>query len=244
MLLLLLTGTVVALVLTRPSLTAVPHTGSDQAPAASSPEPAPVAPSAAPGPGSALAALGALPVKGRAPMTGYDRKAFGPAWADVDRNGCDTRNDVLARDLTDRVVRPGTQGCVVVAGRLADPYAGVTVPFRKQDASDVQVDHVVALGNAWATGAQGLDATRLRQLANDPGNLLATQGRLNQQKRAGDAATWLPPAKGFRCAYVARQLAVKTAYGLWVTPPERDAVARVLAVCPDEPLPPVTRPAD
>ncbi len=94
------------------------------------------------------------------------------------------------------------------------------------------------------SGAQAWDAERLREFANDPGNLLATQGRLNQQKRASDAATWLPPAKGFRCAYVARQVAVKVAYGLWVTPPERDAVARVLAGCPNEALPPVSGPAD
>lgn len=206
-------------------------------------EPGTSAPSNAVPRDGALTALEALPVKGRAPMTGYDRKAFGPAWTDVDRNGCDTRNDVLARDLTDRTVRPGTKGCVVVAGSLADPYGGQLVPFLKQDASKVQIDHVVAMGNAWATGAQAWDAERLRQFANDPGNLLATQGRLNQQKRAGDAATWLPPAKGFRCAYVARQVAVKAAYGLWVTPPEREAVARVLAACPDEPLPPVAGPA-
>ncbi len=101
-------------------------------------------PSPSPG-GAALAALTGLRVQGRAAATGYDRQIFGPAWADVDRNGCDTRNDVLARDLTDREVRPGTRGCVVVAGSLADPYSGVVVPFRKQDAAQVQIDHMVSV---------------------------------------------------------------------------------------------------
>ena len=194
-------------------------------------------PVASPPAGSAREALDALPVKGRAPRTGYDRDLFGPAWSDVDRNGCDTRNDVLARDLVDDEVRPGTQGCVLVAGTLADPYGGDVLVFAKARASEVQVDHVVALSNAWQTGAQQWDDARRLAFANDPLNLLAVRGSLNQAKGDGDAATWLPPARGYRCAYVARQVAVKAAYGLWVTPPERDAVARVLEDCPGQALP-------
>ncbi|MGY1848430.1 GmrSD restriction endonuclease domain-containing protein [Blastococcus sp. SYSU DS1021] len=189
--------------------------------------------------GSALAALDELDVKGRAPKTGYDRDQFGAGWVDTDRNGCDTRNDVLARDLTGETFQPGTRDCVVATGTLADPYSGETIPFlRGQDTSaDVQIDHVVALSDAWQKGAQGWDEPRRVRFANDPLNLLAVDGPLNMQKGDGDAATWLPPDRGYRCAYVARQIAVKAAHGLWVTPAEHDAMAGVLAGCPDEPLP-------
>ncbi len=189
--------------------------------------------------GSALEALETLPVKGRAPMTGYDREQFGPAWTDTDRNGCDTRNDVLARDLHDTTLEPGTRGCVVVSGTLDDPYSGDVLDFTRgaQTSAEVQIDHVVALGDAWQKGAQQLDLPTRTALANDPLNLLAVDGPLNGQKQAGDAATWLPPNTAFRCAYVARQVAVKVRYDLWVTAAERDASARVLSRCPDEPLP-------
>jgi len=190
-------------------------------------------------PSSALAALAAVEVKGRAPRSGYDRDRFGNGWVDVDRNGCDTRNDILARDLTDETFKPGTRDCVVAAGTLADPYSGRTIPFQRgQDTSDdVQVDHVVALSDAWQKGAQALDPTRRTAFANDPLNLLAVDGPLNQQKSDGDAATWLPPNRSFRCTYVARQVAVKVRYDLWATQAERNAIATILGNCPDEPLP-------
>jgi Protein of unknown function (DUF1524) len=190
--------------------------------------------------GDAATALAALPVKGRAPQTGYDRDQFGQSWRDIDHNGCDQRNDVLARDLTDVEYKPGTHDCVVQSGTLADPYSGHTIPFRRgQDTSDdVQIDHVVALGDAWQTGAQQLDAGARERFANDPLNLIATDGAVNQSKGDGDAATWLPPARGYRCAYVARQVAVKTKYHLWVTAAERDAIATVLSSCPGQELPP------
>lgn len=189
--------------------------------------------------GDAATALASLPVKGRAPKTGYDRDQFGQSWRDVDRNGCDQRNDVLARDLVDETFKPGTRDCVVLTGTLADPYTGTTIAFRRgQDTSSaVQIDHVVALSNAWQTGAQQLDEGTREMLANDPLNLLATDGPTNAAKGDGDAATWLPPARGFRCDYVARQVAVKARYGLWVTAAERDAIARILQECPAEPLP-------
>src|SRR5690606_32351751 len=101
---------------------------------------------------------------------------------------------------------------------------------------DVQIDHVVALSDAWQKGAQGWDAQTMREFGNDPLNLLAVDGRLNGQKGDGDAATWLPPNKRFRCEYVARQITVKHTYALWVTQAEHDAMARVLADCPDQPL--------
>jgi hypothetical protein len=188
-------------------------------------------------PGSALAALSTIAVKGRAPQTGYRRANFGPAWSDVDTNGCDTRDDILRRDLTAIRTRPGTGGCVVIAGMLADPYTGKQIDFVKADAAKVQIDHVVALSDAWQTGAQGWSASKRLAFANDPLNLLAVDGSTNEKKGAGDAATWLPPRKAFRCAYVSRQVAVKARYQLWVTPAERDAMVRVLHRCPDQPLP-------
>ncbi len=176
------------------------------------------------------AQLAALAVKGRAPLTGYDRDRFGEAWADLDGNGCDTRNDVLARDLSD--VRLDDDGCTVLAGTLDDPYStGVLAFARGPESARVQIDHVVALADAWQKGAARWDDARRLAFANDPANLLAVDGALNQQKGAGDAATWLPPDSGYRCAYALRQVRVKAAYGLWVTPAERDALARWIGRC-------------
>jgi Protein of unknown function (DUF1524) len=189
--------------------------------------------------GSALAALATLAVKGRAPKTGYDRALFGQAWADVDRNGCDTRNDVLRRDLTAYVLKPGTNGCLVLSGTLHDPYSGTTIAFvRGQSTSSrVQIDHVVPLSDAWQKGAQRWSMPRRTAFANDLLNLLAVDGLTNQRKSDGDAATWLPPNKPYRCSYAARQIAVKAKYGLWVTSAERDAFTRILATCPSQALP-------
>jgi hypothetical protein len=204
------------------------------------PEPStPVAVGSAPTAGPAAAALALLPVKGRAPRTGYDREEFGPRWADVDRNGCDTRNDILRRDLTGIRLKPGTRGCVVAAGTLRDPYSGATIAFVRGagTSSKVQIDHVVSLSNAWQTGAAGWADEQRRRFANDPVNLLAVDGGLNAAKSDGDAATWLPPDRRAWCPMVARQIAVKRAYGLWVTAPERDAMQRVLGRCPGQALP-------
>ena len=186
--------------------------------------------------GSALAALDRLDVKGRAPKDDYTREAFGQAWQDVDRNGCDTRNDMLRRDLGDVVFTEGSK-CRVAAGRFHEPYTAVVVDFRRGSDSSraVQIDHVVALGDAWQKGAQGLSAQQRQSLANDPLNLIAADGPANQQKSAGDAATWLPKNKSFRCHYVARQISVKAAYGLWVTEAEKGAMERVLGSCPEQP---------
>ncbi|WP_241522026.1 GmrSD restriction endonuclease domain-containing protein [Arthrobacter pityocampae] len=176
--------------------------------------------------------LETLPVKGRAPKTGYDREEFGQAWADVDRNGCDTRNDMLNRDLTE-IVHVNSVPCKVQSGLLDDPYTGTEIPFLRgqSTSSDVQIDHVVALSDAWQKGAQQLTADQRVALANDPLNLQATDGLTNQQKSDGDAATWVPPNKGYRCEYVARQISVKATYTLWVTQAEHDAMATVLADC-------------
>jgi hypothetical protein len=188
---------------------------------------------------NALTVLNTLAVKGRAPKTGYSRDQFGAAWADVDHNGCDTRNDILNRDLTDKTYKANTHDCVVASGVLQDPYTGTRIDFvRGQDTSTaVQIDHVVALSDAWQKGAQQLTEDERRNLANDPYNLLAVDGPSNQRKSDGDAATWLPANTGFRCEYVARQIGVKQKYRLWVTQAEHDAMANVLATCPAQTIP-------
>ena len=187
---------------------------------------------------TALEVLATLPVKGRAPKTGYSRDQFGPSWADTDRNGCDTRNDMLRRDLSAVAIKPGTRDCTVLSGLLNDPYTATLINFLRGNSTStaVQIDHVVALSDAWQKGAQQLSPAQRLSFANDPLNLLAVDGPANQQKSDGDAATWLPPNKSFRCEYVARQIAVKSRYSLWVTQSEHDAMARVLngdaAACP------------
>ena len=176
--------------------------------------------------------LATLPIKGRAPKTGYDRALFGQAWADVDRNGCDTRNDTLKRDLTG-ITYTNSVPCKVQSGTLADPYTGTSISFLRGSAtsSAVQIDHVVALSDAWQKGAQQLTTEQRTAFANDPLNLQSTDGPTNMKKGDGDAATWLPPNKGFRCEYVARQISVKATYSLWVTQAEHDAMARILGDC-------------
>jgi hypothetical protein len=179
---------------------------------------------------NAILELEKLEVKGRAPKTGYSRSAFGPQWSDVDRNGCDTRNDILKRDLTSVVYREKTRECVVEKGILSDPFSGQIIEFQRGErtSSLVQIDHVVSLSNAWQTGIFQM-STRVRtNFANDPLNLLAVKGSLNSQKGDGDAATWLPPNKPFRCAYVSLQIQVKVKYGLWLTKPEKEAMVRIL----------------
>ena len=184
---------------------------------------------------TALALLATITIKGKSPKTGYQRTGqFGSAWLDVDRNGCDTRNDILARDLT-AIAKSGS--CKVMTGTLVSPFTAATIAFvRGQDTSSlVQIDHVIALSNAWQTGAAQLTQAQRITFANDPMNLLAVDGRSNAQKGDGDTATWLPANKAFRCSYVARQVSVKATYGLWVTQAERDAMARVLGSCTAEP---------
>lgn len=178
---------------------------------------------------TALEVLGLLEVKGRAPKTGYERAQFGDGWA---REGglCDMRNIILARDLTDVVV---DNQCRVQSGQLNDPYTGQILLFRRgaSTSQEVQIDHVVALSDAWQKGAQALSYERRVELSNDPLNLLAVSGPANQQKGDGDAATWLPANKSFRCQYVARQVAVKSNYKLWVTEAEGAAMADILQTC-------------
>lgn len=184
-------------------------------------------------PGTALAMLEELEVKGRAPKTGYDADLF--KWrSDADHNGCDTRNDVLRRDLSDITIKAGTKGCVVIAGDLRDKYKGETYAFDR-DPNNIDIDHIIARSNAWQTGAAKFDEDTLKEFGNDPLNLLAVSSSLNRQKGDGDAATWLPPAKSYRCEYVSRQIAIKHKYDLWVVTAEKSAMQRVLGTCSNQP---------
>ncbi len=176
-----------------------------------------------------LSTLNSLEVKGRAPKTGYSRAQF-PHWSDPDRNGCDSRNDILKRDLSEVVFKAGTRDCKVISGFLLDPFSNKVLTFTSVK-SAVDIDHLVALSNAWQTGAAYFDKSIRSQIANDPLNLLAVDAKLNRQKGDGDAATWLPPNKAFRCDYVSRQVAVKAKYSLWVTASEKEAITRVLNQC-------------
>ncbi len=177
----------------------------------------------------ALVALNNLEVKGRAPKTGYARSQF-PHWSDPDRNGCDARNDTLKRDLTNITYKVGTRECKVIAGQLLDPFSGKVITFSTTKVV-IDIDHVVALSNAWQTGAAYFDKNKRSQIANDPLNLLAVDAKLNRKKGDGDAATWLPPNKTFRCEYVGLQIAVKAKYGLWVTAAEKTAMEKILQAC-------------
>ena len=181
----------------------------------------------------AIADLNSLRVKGRAPRTGYVREAFGPAWADVDANGCNTRDDVLREILTGSILEGD---CTVIAGSFTDPYTATDVVFELGEGA-ISIDHVVALSDAWQKGAQSWPFAKRVAFANDPLELQATLGGVNQQKSDYDAASWLPPSRVHRCPFVAQQIAIKRKYDLWVTPAEKDAMMRVLTTCPDQAVP-------
>ena len=176
--------------------------------------------------------LSHLRVRAAAPMAGYSRDRFGPAWEDVDHNGCDTRNDILRRDLVRIRYRSGSD-CLIASGLLHDPYTGRTIHFLRGvgTSTAVQIDHVVALADAWRTGARTWAAAKRLRYANDPLVLLAVDGPENESKSDDDASEWLPPRKAYDCRYVVKQIAIKTAYGLWVTPTEKAAMRGVLAHC-------------
>lgn len=175
-----------------------------------------------------------LEIKGRAPKTRYSREEFYKTWPTIE--GCSLRQRIIKRELGETAKLDADQ-CTVLAGEFIEPYTGQNLIFyEKADLSKgVQIDHVVALSDAWQKGAQYKTAEERYALATDPLNLLAVDSSANQQKSDGDAATWLPKNKAFRCQYVARQVSVKYKYGLWVTQAEHDAIAKVLTACPNEP---------
>lgn len=164
------------------------------------------------------------------PPEKYNRvEQFGPAWKDVDHNGCDTRNDILARDL--KTISDRRNACVITAGQLADPYSGERIDFNKKDASKVQIDHIVALENAWQSGAYNLTQEDREALANDPDNLLAVNGHDNMAKGSKSADQWMPPNTTYACTYASKQVQIKDRYALTVTTSEKRALADALATC-------------
>ncbi|MBR2994331.1 HNH endonuclease [Candidatus Saccharibacteria bacterium] len=179
----------------------------------------------------AIDILEKLEVKGRAPKTGYSREKFYDGWPTVD--GCSLRQRIIRREFGDSAV---LVDCNVVAGEFDEPYTGEHRVYQtKNEVSSIQIDHVVALSDAWQKGAQYMEYEKRNAMATDPLNLLAVDGDANKQKSDGDAATWLPKNKKFRCQYVARQVSVKYKYGLWVTEAEKEAISRILTNCPNEP---------
>jgi hypothetical protein len=180
--------------------------------------------------------IATMAVKGRAPKTGYAREQFGTAWKDVDGNSCDTRNDILKRDLIDVVYK---DRCTILSGILPDPYSGENIDFVRGvgTSNAVQIDHVVALSNAWQTGAFKFTLEKRTAFANDPLNLLAVKGSLNSQKGDGEEEKWVKKKKRERGEEVARQVAVKAKYGLWLTAPEKAAIVKIIATCPKQVVP-------
>lgn len=193
------------------------------------------------GDGSALRTLNTLETAPLGPSAGYNRvKDFGPAWPGIlgETGGCDTRNVILERDMTDTTMKPSDR-CDVTKGVIFDPYTGRLEQFTRgyKTSSEIQIDHEVALENAYRSGAMKLSYQQRVRLANDPLELVAASGRQNVIKGADDAAGWLPAYKPYDCLYVARQIAVKAKYRLSVTPQEKQAMLKILDTCPMESLP-------
>ena len=178
-----------------------------------------------------LAELDTVPVAAHR-ADGYDRDDFGSAWADVDDNGCDTRNDILRRDLTEAVFKSGSS-CVIVSGELDDPYTATVIAFVRGPGTsdDVQIDHIVPLSWAWGYGAADWTDGQRRAFANDPSNLRAVEGHANMSKGDSGPGEWLPDNTAFRCAYVASFVDVVVEYRLAIPAADRTAIRSVLADC-------------
>jgi hypothetical protein len=176
-------------------------------------------------------ALGKLRPRDGTSMATYDRAKFGPAWADVDHNGCRTRDDVLARDLTGETIM--ADHCTVLRGKLTDPYTGHTIRFVRgvHTSMAVQIDHVVPLGWAWSHGASTWSPAQREAYANDPRLLLAVDGPANESKGDSGPATWMPPDKDYRCTYVVRWVTVITRYHLWIDAGDKGAISHTLEAC-------------
>ena len=176
--------------------------------------------------------LSSLEVKGRAPKTGYKRTEFYKNWPEIE--GCNLRQRILKRDFGETAKTD--RKCNVISGSFYEPYTGTWMSFssREEIGKKIQIDHIVALSDAWQKGAQYLSGDIRFQIATDPLNLAAVDGPANQQKSDSDAASWLPKNKSFRCQYVARQISVKKKYNLWVTEAEKSAMSNVLGGCPEQ----------
>lgn len=185
---------------------------------------------------NALEAVSTLTVRQTDSVSGYDRDLFQWNKFDEDGDGCDTRNDILARDL-DNISKQDK--CVVLSGILDDPYTGDRIDFQRgqSTSSKVQIDHIVALSDAWNSGASHWNESELRAFGNDPYNLAAVDGTANTQKSNSSADEWLPANAAARCLYVATQVGVKEHYALTVTQTEAQKMREVLGSCPTQSIP-------
>ena len=177
-------------------------------------------------------ALAATPTTSDVRIPPYDRAAFGPSWADTDHNGCDTRNDVLNRDLTSVTHTSGD--CVVKTGVLADPYTGATINFLRgvNTSRTVQIDHIVPLGLAWMMGAASWNDDKREAFANDQAELLAVDGPSNGTKSDKGPSQWLPANRAYQCMYVAKFVYVAVTYSLSITAADKGAISSALTTCP------------
>lgn len=166
-------------------------------------------------------------------VPGYDRALFGQTWFDSDRNGCDTRNDILRRDLIEVVISDNSNGCKVLRGTLIDPYSGDAMTFVSGVDTSVlvQIDHVVPLAWAWDNGASAWTLEQRQDFANDPRNLLAVSGELNQQKLASGPASWLPPNRAAHCAYAGQFAEVLVQYRLSMPDDDEAVLIQILEDC-------------
>lgn len=161
-------------------------------------------------------------------VPGYDRDRFGQRWADIDRNGCDQRNDALRAGASTVTTKPGTHGCVVVEAMIEDPYTGRQIAFVKGE-NTVDIDHVVPLSRAWQQGAAHWDDDRREEFANVAMNLAAVDAAVNRSKGDSGPEEWLPEAG--RCRYVVQWIAVKDTYELTITAAEKKALEGELDAC-------------
>jgi hypothetical protein len=167
---------------------------------------------------------------------GYERELFGYP-ADADGDSCDTRSEVLQRDsMSPAQVDPS--GCVVVAGDWLSPWDGVT----QTSPGELEIDHVVALKEAWDSGAWQWGPARLQAYGNDlddARSLRAVTVAVNRDKGDNDPSNWLPPDPDAVCAYLADWVAIKARWGLSTDPSEAGRIRNVLtARCPDETVAP------
>ena len=188
-----------------------------------------------------LAGVAVVPT--RAQAGDYRRAAFGAAWTDDNdapggHNSCDTRNDILDRDLVDKTYASISR-CprAVATGMLHDPYTNKTITFLRgnKTGAAIQIDHIVPLAYAWDQGARGWTDEKRVRFANDPANLLAVDGQANQDKSDKDPAQWMPPNEAFHCQYAMKFIAVVRAYGLVLDGPSAPALREAAATCPSSP---------
>jgi len=194
-------------------------------------------PTVAPG-SDVLAGIQEIPVRVR----GYDyrRAAFGESWTDENsapggHNGCDTRNDILDRDLIDKVY-VDIKRCpnAVATGVLHDPYTDAVIAFTRgnQVGASVQIDHLVPLALAWDLGARNWTDEMRTRFANDPANLLAVAGGANQNKGDSEPADWMPPNHAFWCQYSVQFAEVLRGYGLPIDQRSAVVLRDGAATCP------------